>query len=74
MHLIRQYECPQQVIHTKHHESGPKDRRVDDSEEFLPVKHEDSSNNAESQYGAKGHPHWRKAMKLSNNHQHGKGD
>lgn len=74
MHLIGQHERPQQVIHTKHHESGSTHRRVDDSEELLPVKREDGSDNAENQRGAKGHPHWCKAMKLSNNHQEREGE
>lgn len=74
MYLIWQHECPQQVIHTKHHDGGSEHRCVDNSKELLPVKCEDGSDNAESQYGAEGHPCWCKAVKLSNNHQDGEGE
>lgn len=74
VNLIWQYEGPQQVIHTKHHDGGAEHGCVDDGEELLPVKCEDGSDNAESQYGAEGHPRRRKAVKLSNNQQDGEGE
>lgn len=74
MDLTWQHESPQQVIHAEHHDGASQHRRVDHSEELLPAKCEDSSDDAEGQSGAEGHPRWRKAVKLSNNHQDGEGE
>lgn len=71
MHLVWQREGPQQVIHTQHHGGGSEHGGIDDGEQLLPLKCEDSSDNAGSQYGAERCPHWIKAVELSKNHQDG---
>lgn len=74
IHLIWQHKRPQQVIHAQRHSGGSKHRCVDDGEQFLPLKCEDSSDNAGSHHGAERCPHWSKAVKLSDNHQDGEGE
>ena len=74
IHLIWQHKRPQQVIHTEHHSGRSEHRCVDDGEQFLPLKCEHSRDDAGSHDGAERHPHWCKAVELSNNHQDGEAE
>lgn len=74
VHLIWQRERPHQVIHTQHHGGGSKHRCVDYGEQFLPQESEESSDDAGSQHHNERHPHWSKAVELSDDHQDGEGE